>query len=56
MMLVHVMPKKGKIIVKKNENNKLIPTRLVTRWREYIDYRKLNKAIRKCQFPLPFID
>jgi hypothetical protein len=40
----------------KNERNELIPQRAVTGWRMFIDYRKLNKAIRKDHFPLPFID
>nr|GEZ07252.1 reverse transcriptase domain-containing protein [Tanacetum cinerariifolium] len=31
---VHCVPKKGGFIVVKNEENELIPTRLVTRWRE----------------------
>nr|GEZ91694.1 reverse transcriptase domain-containing protein [Tanacetum cinerariifolium] len=39
-----------------NENNELIPTRLVTGWRVCIDYRKLNDATRKYHFPLPFMD
>ena len=53
---VHVVPKKGGFIVIKNEKNELIPTRTVTGWRVCIDYRKLNTAIRKDHFPLPFID
>nr|GEY66903.1 hypothetical protein [Tanacetum cinerariifolium] len=39
-----------------NENNELIPTRLVTGWRVCIDYRKLNDATRKDHFPLLFMD
>ncbi|GJX65902.1 reverse transcriptase domain-containing protein [Tanacetum coccineum] len=39
-----------------NEENELIPTRLVTGWRICIDYRKLNDATRKDHFPLPFMD
>ena len=40
----------------RNEKNELIPTRTVTTWRVCIDYRKLNIAIRKDHYPLPFID
>nr|GEY33435.1 reverse transcriptase domain-containing protein [Tanacetum cinerariifolium] len=39
-----------------NENNELIPTRLVTEWRVCIDYEKLNDATRKDHFALPFMD
>ncbi|GJW52022.1 reverse transcriptase domain-containing protein [Tanacetum coccineum] len=53
---VHYVPKKGDIIVIENDDNELIPTRLVTGWRVCIDYRKLNDATRKDHFPLPFMD
>ncbi|GKB20077.1 hypothetical protein Tco_0854000 [Tanacetum coccineum] len=39
-----------------NEDNELIPTRLVTGWRVCIDYQKLNDSTRKDHFPLPFMD
>ncbi|GJU64692.1 reverse transcriptase domain-containing protein [Tanacetum coccineum] len=53
---VHCMPKKGGMTVVENEDNELIPTRLVTGWHVCIDYRKLNDATRKDHFPLPFMD
>ncbi|GJY05418.1 reverse transcriptase domain-containing protein [Tanacetum coccineum] len=53
---VHCVPKKGGMTVVENKDNELIPTRLVTGWRVCIDYRKLNDAIRKDHFPLPFMD
>ncbi|GJU87717.1 DNA-directed DNA polymerase [Tanacetum coccineum] len=53
---VHCVPKKGGMTVVTNEDNELIPTRLVTGWRVYIDYRKLNDDTRKDHFPLPFMD
>nr|GEW11771.1 DNA-directed DNA polymerase [Tanacetum cinerariifolium] len=53
---VHSVPKKGGMTVMKNDENKLVPTRLVTGWRVSIDYRKLNEATRKDHFPLPFMD
>ncbi|GJZ05950.1 reverse transcriptase domain-containing protein [Tanacetum coccineum] len=51
-----VVPKKGGMKVVTNDNNKLIPTRLVTGWRVCIDYRKLNDATGKDHFSLPFMD
>nr|GFB86275.1 reverse transcriptase domain-containing protein [Tanacetum cinerariifolium] len=53
---VHCVPKKGGFTVVKNEDNELIPTRLVTGWRVCIDYRKLNEATQKDHFLLPFMD
>nr|GFA38085.1 reverse transcriptase domain-containing protein [Tanacetum cinerariifolium] len=53
---LHCVPKKGGFTVIKNEENELIPTRLVTGWIVCIDYRKLNEATRKDHCPLPFMD
>ncbi|GJW25046.1 reverse transcriptase domain-containing protein [Tanacetum coccineum] len=53
---VHCVPKKGGMTVVTNDDNELVPTRLVTGWRVCIDYRKLNEATRKDHFPLPFMD
>nr|GEX86661.1 reverse transcriptase domain-containing protein [Tanacetum cinerariifolium] len=48
--------KKVGFIVVENEENELISTRLVTRWRVCIDYQKLNDATRKDHFFIPFMD
>ncbi|GJZ22304.1 reverse transcriptase domain-containing protein [Tanacetum coccineum] len=53
---VHCVPKKGRMTVVENEDNELIPTRLVTGWRICIDYRKLNDATCKDHFPLSFME
>nr|GEV46406.1 retrovirus-related Pol polyprotein from transposon 17.6 [Tanacetum cinerariifolium] len=53
---VHYVPKKVGFTVVENKDNELILTRLVTGWRVYIDYRKLNEATQKDYFPLLFMD
>nr|GFA48338.1 reverse transcriptase domain-containing protein [Tanacetum cinerariifolium] len=53
---IHCVPKKGGTTLIKNDENKLVPNRLVTGWRVCIDYRKLKEAMRKDHFPLPFMD
>ena len=51
-----VVPKKSGVTMIANENNDLIPTRVISGWRVCIDYRKLNAGTRKDHFPLPFVD
>nr|GFA89182.1 reverse transcriptase domain-containing protein [Tanacetum cinerariifolium] len=53
---IHCVPKKGGMTVIKNNENELVPTRLITGWRVCIDYMKLNEATQKDHFPLPFMD
>ena len=53
---VQCVLKKGGVTVVANEKNELIPTRAITGWRVYMDYRKLNKATRNDHFSPPFID
>ena len=43
-------------MVIKIDNNAFLPSRIVTGWIIYIDYRKLNKATRKHHFPRSFMD
>nr|GEV29914.1 reverse transcriptase domain-containing protein [Tanacetum cinerariifolium] len=53
---VHCVPKNSGFTVVANEENELIPTRLVTGWRVCINYRMLNEATRKDHVPLLFMD
>nr|GEZ34381.1 reverse transcriptase domain-containing protein [Tanacetum cinerariifolium] len=53
---IHWVPKKGGMTIINNDENELVPTRLVTGWRVCIDYTKLNEATRKDHFLLPFMD
>nr|GEU74991.1 reverse transcriptase domain-containing protein [Tanacetum cinerariifolium] len=53
---IYCVPKKGGMTIVENEDNELIPTRLVTGCRVCIDYRKLNDATRKGHFLLRFMD
>ncbi|KAK1664420.1 hypothetical protein QYE76_052579 [Lolium multiflorum] len=53
---VHCVPKKGGITVVPNDNDELIPQRVVVGYRMCIDYRKVNKVTKKDHYPLPFID
>ncbi|GJV28299.1 reverse transcriptase domain-containing protein [Tanacetum coccineum] len=50
---VHCIPKKGGITVIENDDNELIPTRLVTGW--FLGLHS-NDATRKDHFPLSFMD
>ncbi|KAK1697521.1 hypothetical protein QYE76_014218 [Lolium multiflorum] len=53
---VHCVPKKGGMTVVPNDNDELIPQRVVVGYRMCIDYRKVNKVTKKDHYPLPFID
>jgi hypothetical protein len=53
---IHVVPKRARLMVVKNKDDELVPTRIQSGWRVCIDYHKLNAATRKDHFPLPIID
>ena len=41
---VHIVPKKGGIVIIENEHDNLISTRTITEWCMCLDHRKLNQA------------
>jgi hypothetical protein len=49
---VHCVPKKGGIPVVPNENNELIPQRVVVGYMMCMDFRKVNKVTKKDHYPL----
>lgn len=53
---MQVTPKKGDITMVKNDMNKLIPNRTVTKWRMCVGYKRLSNATRKDHIPLSFMD
>jgi hypothetical protein len=53
---MHCVPKKGEITVVPNENNELIPQRVVVGYRMCIDFRRFKKVTKKDHYHLPFID
>ncbi|KAK1609126.1 hypothetical protein QYE76_032799 [Lolium multiflorum] len=53
---VHCVPKKGGMTVVPNDNDELIPQRIVVGYRMCIDFRKVNKVTKKDHYHLPFID
>ena len=47
---VQVVPKKFRVIVVKNDDNEIVPSKVQTGWRVCIDYRKLNSTTKKDHF------
>ena len=52
--LMQVVPEKSEVMVVKNANNELVPTKLVTGWQMCLDNRKLSASTVKYHYPLPF--
>lgn len=55
MNMVHVVPKKGGIMVEENLKGEVVPKCIQTSSRRCIDYRNLNVVTCKDHFPLQFI-
>ena len=53
---LHIIMNKARVTVTTNEKGEEIQKNLLKKWRVYIDYQKLNSAMKKDHFPLPFID
>ena len=53
---MRIFPKKGGLVVVKNEKDELIATRTVIGWSMCIDYHRINRNTRKNHFPLLQID
>ncbi|KAJ7949905.1 Retrovirus-related Pol polyprotein [Quillaja saponaria] len=53
---IHMVPKKTGITVVQNKDDELVPVRVQSGWRMYVDYRKLNQESCKDFFPLPFMN
>jgi hypothetical protein len=53
---IHIVPKRARLTIVKNNDDELVSTRIQSGWRVCIDYCKLNAATRKDHFSLPFID
>ena len=53
---VQCVSKKGVMTVVPNEKHELVPMWLVTTWRVFMDYQKLNECTQKDHFPISFMD
>ena len=53
---VHTVPKQAGFTMVENDKKESVQTRLLTKIRVCIDYRKLDAATCKNHFPLSFID